>query len=141
MNNNPSHNCDSANTNDILCDTALVGYFCPSNKPDEQPTFKVFVNGDNGSIPHLHIWDNDTNGNQFHTCVCLNKVEYFHHTGKENILSAEQKVCLVEFLKDKCNKNKRYKTNWEYALSMWNDNNTDKIQVDETSDILDYTEL
>jgi len=26
-------------------------------------------------------------------------------------------------------------------LSMWNDNNTDKTQVDETSDVLDYTKL
>ena len=24
---------------------------------------------------------------------------------------------------------------------MWNDNNTDKIQVDETSEVLDYTKL
>ena len=52
-----------------------------------------------------------------------------------------QKKYLVDFLKEECKKNKRYKTNWEYALSMWNDNNTDKIQVDETSEVLDYTKL
>ena len=46
----------------------------------------------------------------------------------------------LESLKEEC-KNKRYKTNWEYALSMWNDNNTDKTQVDETSEVLDYTKL
>ena len=47
----------------------------------------------------------------------------------------------VNFLKEECKKNKRYKTNWEYALSMWNDNNMDKTQVDETSEVLDYTKL
>ena len=51
-----------------------------------------------------------------------------------------QKKYLVDFLKEEC-KNKRYKTNWEYALSMWNDNNTDKTQVDENSEVLDYTKL
>ena len=62
------------------------------------------------------------------------------HTGKEDILTPKQKKYLVAFLKEE-SKNKRYKTNWEYALSMWNDNNTDKPQVDETSEVLDYTQL
>ena len=52
-----------------------------------------------------------------------------------------QKKYLVDFLKEECKKIKRYKTNWEYALSMWNDNNTDKTQVDENSEVLDYTKL
>ena len=89
----------------------------------------------------MHIWDDDTNGKRIHTCVCLSKIEYFYHDGNEDVLTPEQKVSLVSFLKDECKKNKRYKTNWEYALSMWNDNNTDKTQVDETSDVLDYTKL
>lgn len=76
-----------------------------------------------------------------HTCVCLDKIEYFHHTEKEDILTPKQKKYLVDFLKEECKKNKRYKTNWEYALSMWNDNNTGKTQVDETSEVLDYTKL
>ena len=76
-----------------------------------------------------------------HTCVCLDKIEYFHHTGKEDILTPKQKKFLFDFLKEECKKNKRYKTNWEYALSMWNDNNKDKTQVDETSEVLDYTKL
>lgn len=69
MNNDPSHYCDSANNNDMLYNTASVGYFCSSNKTNEQSMFKVFINGDDGNIPHLHIWDNDTNGKLFHTCV------------------------------------------------------------------------
>ncbi len=129
--------------NDMLFEMASVGYFntFKKNGKPESPKFKVFVNGGEGNEPHMHIWDDDTNGRQLHTCVCLTKIEYFHHNGKEDILTQDQKELLVLFLKDECKKNKRYKTNWEYALSMWNDNNTDKTQVDETSEVLDYTKL
>lgn len=128
---------------DMLYEMASVGYFttCKKNGKQESPKFKVFVCGDEGEIPHMHIWDDDTDGRKIHTCICLNKIEYFHHTGKEDILTPKQKKYLVNFLKEECKKNKRYKTNWEYALSMWNDNNTDKTQVDETSEVLDYTKL
>ena len=64
-------------------------------------------------------------------------IEYFHHTGKEDILTPKQKKYLDDFLQEESKKNKRYKTNWEYALSMWNDNNTGKTQVDETSEVFD----
>ncbi len=129
--------------NDMLFEMASVGYFntFKKNGKPESPKFKVFVNGGEGNEPHMHIWDDDTNGKQLHTCVCLTKIEYFHHNGKEDILTQDQKEQLVLFLRDECKKNKRYKTNWEYALSMWNDNNTDKTQVDETSEVLDYTKL
>ena len=128
---------------DMLFEMAAVGYFntYKKNGKPESPKFKVFVNGSEGDVPRMHIWDDDTNGKRIHTCVCLTKIEYFHHNGKEDVLTPEQKESLVSFLKDECKKNKRYKTNWEYALSMWNDNNTDKTQVDETSDVLDYTKL
>jgi hypothetical protein len=128
---------------DMLFEMASVGYFntFKKNGKPESPKFKVFVNGGEGNEPHMHIWDDDTNGKQLHTCVCLTKIEYFHHNGKEDVLTQDQKEQLVIFLKDECKKNKRYKTNWEYALSMWNDNNTDKTQVDETSEVLDYTKL
>lgn len=127
----------------MLYEMASVGYFSTSknNGKPESPKFKVFVNGSEGNEPHIHIWDDDTNGHEFHTCVCLTKIEYFHHDGKEDVLTQKQKEFLVKFLKSECVKNKRYKTNWEYALSMWNDNNTDKTQVDENSEVLDYTLL
>lgn len=126
----------------MIFEMASVGYFSiMKNNKSKASKFKVFVNGKEGNIPHMHIWDDDTDGSQFHTCVCLSSIEYFLYTGKENKLTSKQKECLVEFLKGECTKNKRYKTNWEYALSMWNDNNTDKIQVDENSEVLDYTKL
>jgi len=134
---------NSIEENDMLFEMASVGYFntFKKNGKPESPKFKVFVNDSEGNEPHMHIWDDDTNGKQLHTCVCLTKIEYFHHNGKEDVLTQDQKEQLVLFLKDECKKNKRYKTNWEYALSMWNDNNIDKMQVDETSEVLDYTKL
>ena len=122
---------------------ASVGYFTTFNKNGKQESqkFKVFVCDDEFAIPHMHIWDDETDGKKIHTCVRLDKIGYFLHTGKEDILTPKQKKYLVDFLKEECKKNKRYKTNWEYALSMWNDNNTGKTQVDETSEVLDYTKL
>ena len=127
---------------DEMATMATVGYFTTFNKNGKQESqkFKVFVCGDEGEIPHMHIWDDETDGKKIHTCVRLDKIGYFLHTGKEDILTPKQKKYLVAFLKEEC-KNKRYKMNWEYALSMWNDNNTEKTQVNETSEVLDYTKL
>lgn len=143
INGEPLNEKGAAMGDNMLFEMASVGYFTTlkSNGKPESPRFKVFVNGKEGNVPHMHIWDDDTDGQQIHTCVCLLKIDYFHHTGKEDVLTQRQKEYLVEFLKSECKKNKRYKTNWEYALSMWNDNNTDKTQVDESSDVLDYTLL
>ena len=90
----------------MLYKMAVVGYFTTFNKNGKQESqkFKVFVCSDEGEIPHMHIWDDETNGKKIHTCVCLNKIEYFHHTGKEDILTPKQKKYLVAFLKEECKK-------------------------------------
>ena len=79
--------------NKMLYEMASVGYFSTlkNNGNPESPRLKVFVNGSEGNEPHIHIWDDNTNGQEFHTCVCLNKVEYFHHDGKEDKLTTKQK--------------------------------------------------
>ncbi|MBO7635755.1 MAG: hypothetical protein J6S89_04160 [Paludibacteraceae bacterium] len=72
--------------NDMLFEMALVGYFnaLKSNCEPESSRFKVFVNG-GGDVPHMHIWDDDTNGNQIHTCVCLTKIEDFFLSQCDNL--------------------------------------------------------
>ena len=91
---------------DMLYEMASVGYFTTfkENGKQESPKFKVFVCGDDGEIPHMHICDDETDGKKIHTCVCLDKIEYFHHTGKEDILTPKQKKYLVDFLKEECKK-------------------------------------
>lgn len=114
-----------------LMEMARVGFF------DE---YEIYIHTDDpGNIPHFHIWDASTKGNKYHTCIRIDKPEYFHHTGKEDILNHKDKKDLMNFLNSKP-KNKRFKTNWEYLVSMWNDNNS-KIQVDEDKSIPDYTKL
>ena len=93
---------------------------------------------DSGNIPHMYIWDSGTFGQKFHTCVRLDKPEYFHHTGKEDILNSKQRKSLVECLSLF---NKRWGiTNWKLLLMLWNDNNS-KVVIDEDSKMPDYTLL
>ena len=93
---------------------------------------------DNGEIPHFHIWDSNTRGDKFHTCIKIEKPEYFHHTGKENILNSKMKKELVKFL------NSSYKgsnmTNWQLLVGYWNDNES-KHNVDENQPIPNYMNL
>lgn len=102
--------------------------------------FDVYVHtDDSGKIPHFHIWDEATRGQQFHTCIKLLSAEYFHHTGKEGILNTKQRKELIKFLTSKPNNN-RYETYWQLLVDMWNINNSDVI-VNSDIEMPDYTLL
>lgn len=116
----------------MLLEMARVGFI--DNK------YEVYIHTDDpGNIPHFHIWDTETRGQKFHTCIRIDSPKYFHHTGKEDVLNSGMRKDLMLFLKSK-SKNKRFSTNWEYLVSMWNDNNS-KVQIPEDSPIPDYTKL
>ena len=89
-----------------------------------------------GNIPHFHIMDRSTLGSKFHTCIKIETPEYFHHTGKEDILNSKQRKSLVEFLKSSHRKG----TKWEMLVDLWNINNSTMI-VDDNIDMPDYTKL
>lgn len=99
----------------------------------------VVFTDDGGKIPHFHMRDAVTKGHKFHTCIRFDSVRYFHRGNKQDTLNSKERKDLVKFLSGKCH-NKRYKTNWEYALSMWNDNNSDTY-IDENSTMPNYLEL
>lgn len=102
--------------------------------------YEVYVHTDDpGRVPHFHIWDYSTRGQKFHTCIRIDKPEYFHHTGKEDLLNSKMKKELIKFLNSK-SRNRRFDTNWEYLISMWNDNNSDE-EIDENQPIPDYSKL
>lgn len=116
----------------MLLEMARVGFI------DDE--YEVYIHTDDpGNIPHFHILDAETRGQKFHTCISIESPEYFHHTGKEDYLNSSMRKELVRFLKDK-SKNKRFSSNWEYLVSMWNDNNS-KINVPEDIPMPDYTKL
>ena len=91
---------------------------------------------DAGNIPHFHIMDKSTLGKKFHTCVKIETPEYFHHTGKVDVLNSKQRKSLVEFLKS----SHRNGTKWEMLIDLWNINNS-TIKVDDNLDMPDYTNI
>ena len=101
----------------------------------------IFIRTDDpGKIPHFHIVDINKKDNKVNeTCIQITKAEYFLHGGKQMTLNSSQRKELVEFLASKP-RNKRFKTNWEYLVSMWNDNNSD-VEIDESIEMPDYKEL
>lgn len=116
----------------MLMEVARVGFI--------NGKYEVYIHTDDpGNIPHFHIWDKETRGQNFHTCVKIITPEYFHHSGKENILNNKMKKELIEFLQLP-SKNKRYSTNWEYLVSMWNDNNSN-INISEDISMPNYMKL
>ncbi len=102
--------------------------------------YEAYVRTDDaGQIPHMHIWDCDSRGQLFHTCIRLDKPEYYHHTGKEDMLDPEAKKDLISFLEEK---HRAFDiTNYHYALMLWNLNNPSAIQIDENQKMPDYMRL
>lgn len=79
---------------------------------------------DPGKIPHVHIRDTNSRGQNFETCVRLDKAEYFFHGHYRGRLNSKQRKELAEFMRSKP-KNPRYNTFYEVAVDMWNFNNSD----------------
>lgn len=102
--------------------------------------FEIYVNtNDGGKIPHFH-YRNATDWNKFHTCIRIDKAEYFIHDGKEDILNTRQLRNLYRFLKSDVvisrYKNK-FKNNYELICFLWDLNNSD-IQLPEDIQMPDY---
>lgn len=93
-------------------------------------------------VPHFHYRKKEKGKKmEFHTCIRLDKAEYYHHTGNEDILSDTQKENLINFLSSK-RKSKKYNwTYWEHLIMSWNHQNNYNMVVDENLIIPDYTKL
>ena len=118
---------------DYLMEMARVGQY---------KNYEVIIwTNDNGKVPHFHLRDSNTHGEEFHTCICINEAKYFLHTGKEDKLNAKGRRELSDFLNSKSNA-KRFEsfTNWQIVLTLWNMNNSD-VLVDEDLVMPDYTKL
>ena len=65
--------------------------------------YLIYVNSNDSSyIPHFHMVDKNSRGKDkkkgFHTCIRIDKPEYFNHEGKEDRLNSGQIKELVKFL-------------------------------------------
>lgn len=114
---------------------ARIG-FTPDN-------YEVYVNTDDGrKIPHFH-YRLKTDWNKFHTCIQIEKPEYFHHTEKESVLNSKQIRSLIRFLKSPVALSQyaeKFSSNFELIIFLWNINNSDVI-VDPETKIPDYYQL
>ena len=105
--------------------------------------YEIYVNtNDGGKIPHFHYRDaNDCN--KFHTCIRIDRPEYFHHDGKSDVLNSKQKRALQKFMKSKVSLNRykdKFSNNWELICFMWDINNSD-IQIDDIIQQPNYINL
>lgn len=115
---------------DMLLEMAQIGNI---NK-----TLVIYVrSNDPGNIPHFHIVDKTTLGNKFHTCIKIETSEYFHHTGKEDVLNSKERKQLLDFLNYS---NELGVSNWRYLLLSWNTNNSTK-KVNMNIQMPDYTNI
>ena len=120
----------SMNNERMLMEMALVGNI------NSKLCVLVRTN-DTGKIPHFHIVDQSTLGSVFNTCLKIKVAEYFHHTGKEDVLNFSQRNDLVKFLKGK---DKWGENNWELLIKEWDRNNPD-IEIDINTPMPDYRNL
>lgn len=130
INNSINENRTSLNEAN-LGEMARVGFIEGNRK------FEVYVwTDDGGNIPHVHVRSIDRS---FETCVKLTKAEYFHHGNYKGEFNSKEKKAFYKFMKAK-SKNERYSTNYEYACSMWNDNNSN-ISISENHKMPNYSQL
>lgn len=100
---------------------------------------------DRGFVPHFHIIDKATRGFEFDCCVKLETNEYFIHGGHDDVLDRNDRNRLYAFMLEP-HRNVHYRNNYEYAVNLWNDNNSSsyvQIKEDEEGNIIvpDYRHL
>lgn len=121
------------NESKMLNEMARVGFM------DNKAEYEVYVRtSDPGFIPHVHIWDSATHGQDFDCCIKLETNEYFphgHHTSKMN---GAMRKAFANFMEQPC-RSPKYKNNYELAVEMWNLNNSSayvQIREDENGNII-----
>ena len=128
---------DWLNENELLVEMARIGY---------ADNLEIYVlTDDPGYIPHIHIRDRETKGKVFDTCIKFDSANYFQHGHHDDKLNSKQKKIINDFLHSSPS-NGLVSTNFEYAIILWNDNNSKQnveIKKDENGNVIipDYTKL
>ena len=104
---------------------------------------EIYVNtNDGGKIPHFHVRDKD-DWDKFHTCIEIERPEYFLHGNKQGILNSKQKIALDQFMRSKVILKKyadKFDNNWELVCFLWDMNNSD-VTISDDAVQPDYTQL
>ena len=103
---------------------------------------EVYVMTDDpGHIPHFHLRDVKTRGEEFDTCIEITKPKYFLHGHHNDTLNAKGKKALAEFMEAKC-PNSKYENNYELTVDMWNLNNSSiNVSYERGQEIPNYRNL
>ncbi len=113
---------------------------CSPHILEEQATMgtigilKIAVYDNEGPIPHIHVYNNSVN---FHTCIRLDKAEYFKHGSRKDTLTRRDKKELIKWFNElhpkfDCN-------NWDFCVAQW-DRST-QYPMDENIVMPDYNLL
>lgn len=108
--------------------------------------YEVYVwTDDSGNIPHVHVRDTNSRGENYETCVRLESNEYFLHGHYKDRMNSSMRKAFNAFMNEPC-KNQRYQNNYDFAVDMWNSNNSSATvtpQYDTEGNIVvpDYTSL
>ncbi len=85
--------------------------------------YSVYVKTDDElQIPHVHIWDNATNGKAFDFSITLADYQYLPHGHSTDTMSVRLFAAFLVFMQQPC-RNPHYQSNRAYALEIWIDNN------------------
>lgn len=113
---------------------ARVGFFGKRNE------LEVYIRTDDaGFIPHFHIRDTATQGDDFDACVELATNKYFTHGSHSDMLNSRQRKALAEFMEGQC-ANPKWENNYEFAIDMWNANNS-SMNIEYNGIIPNYREI
>lgn len=125
-----------------LYEMARVGFISSGNK---QITFDVFVRTDDpGNVPHVHI---QSKNKKFKTCIRLDTNQYFLHGEWRDTFNTKQCKLFNNFMRSYKDTSLGFNiTIYEYAVAMWNDNNSKRklsITNDKDNNIIipDYSSI
>jgi hypothetical protein len=96
-------------------------------------------------VPHLHVIDKATRGQEFDSRISLNRASYVLQDGHSDKLGASICARFNQFMREP-SRNVHYRNNYEAAVNLWNDNNGNShISLCETEEneviIPDYSSL
>jgi len=113
------------NTRDLYVDPDFqprgdgLSWECPL--PETHYVVTVRTN-DNGYNPHFHVFDSNTNGSKFSSCIRIDVPEYFVHGHYQDTLNTGDRDALAVFLQQISPRDGQHRTNWERIVDEWNRN-------------------
>lgn len=79
---------------------------------------------DGGYIPHFHVFDENSLGENFSTCIEIRSAKYFHHEGYKDEFNSKERKRFNAFMSELVDLGGRKITRWQWGVEEWNKNNS-----------------